>query len=573
MLKLKQNVQKYSEERVNSILQSKWSLVPEPLKLLCEGKYTTPSLMGKKHLIRRVVAQVLDISANKEVLEMSFHSIEIMFSNKAFSEDWFSENRVANLIDLLDYATNLNKKSKAYALSFIFSFLRDPTINKISIDELLSSKEILNNPLSMQICSDSSFPASIELGLPLDQYHNDPQKRMAYLRKLSQSKVLSLLLSDPEFFYTSSNELLVKRFKEDLKSGKFVLDGEVIKDPILLFEKLGFFEEGIGHQKLRNLVSRLVSYDLLTGEKGVFSESQAEKLFDVFLSPLKNLNFDDRYVYLLGNLVQYINNQTFKKKLVPYLNEVYKHKNLSGFQKKAIEFFLSYFDSPLILESKRQMIKKLIKERSLFDPSLFVSKGKFTVINVFDTEDMDYHYSVSKKAFGKVGEVKQSLSQGGNELILIENKNTRIILIKGEPEITKTLLSRYLRQYNKAVVVFRGHSYKLLKHFPPKIFDENNAKKILFISGSCGSSSAIPVYIRFNISLFNFLANKRIGKGDVNLLLTKILIDYASSSKKPIDFSSLLKKHKKDIEKKGGDLSSISYGTLGEVAVYYAYWH
>jgi predicted ferric reductase len=47
--------------------------------------------------------------------------------------------------------------------------------------------------------------------------HNDDKKRKEYLDSLSTLQVLSLLLSNPEYFYTSSNHLLMDRLKADLK--------------------------------------------------------------------------------------------------------------------------------------------------------------------------------------------------------------------------------------------------------------------------------------------------------------------------------------------------------------------
>ena len=67
---------------------------------------------------------------------------------------------------------------------------------------------------------------AIEIGRPLDDLHNEDlrnpnNKRTAYLNKLPAETVLALLCSDPEFFYTSSNNLLFDRLASDIKNGKF----------------------------------------------------------------------------------------------------------------------------------------------------------------------------------------------------------------------------------------------------------------------------------------------------------------------------------------------------------------
>ena len=143
--------------------------------------------------------------------------------------------------------------------------------------------------------------AAIEIGRPLDYLHNDdlrnPQNlRTKYLNSLPSEKVLALLCSNPEYFYTSSNNLLFDRLASDIKNGKFGAQAKTLMDVIAEYR----LENTELH---RNLIFRAINYGrFYGGHAPVFDKDDAIKSMGTLLLPLKNmLGFDKTYFYLLAN--------------------------------------------------------------------------------------------------------------------------------------------------------------------------------------------------------------------------------------------------------------------------------
>ncbi|MCK4319598.1 hypothetical protein KAW38_03445 [Candidatus Micrarchaeota archaeon] len=504
--------------------------------------------------------------------ESAFYALNSLLKDTNFKPEYFSAIETITK-NTTGYATG-------YAFDALNSLLKDTNFKPEYLNSLLNNESLLFTVLF------STYPASIELGKPLDTLHNDSTKRKQYLNSLTKYQITALLLSDPEYFYTSSNKMLVERFQSDLKKGEYKINEKIImthpffsysKDPYLLLKQLTLFDNELGKEKLRNLTARLITYDLFTGEKGVFSEENAGKLINVFIEPIEKLKLEDNYLFLLGNMIERLekgeNIELIKRKLEENFSKT-KGKN-----KKAFEFLLTITDknTTLVSEEKKKKISKLIQERSIFRPQKFVSKGKFTVVQVFGKEGGLWSgtYQGLKRNF----KLKETLSEtkGKRRLnektgkIILENDKARFILIRGEPEETEKILKQTIKENPNGVYLFRGHSYNLTKYFPTKIFNENGAKNILFFPGSCGSSSAIPEYLKNNKSITNFLANRRIGEAGVSRYIAQEMAKHYSRTTKPVKFSNFLLKRARQLEKRKGDIKSMSYGSFGEILISHLY--
>ena len=508
----------------------------------------------------------------------AFNALSSLLKNKNFKPDWIEKywNPVFNSI-----TKNTTGYATGYAFDALSSLLKNTNLKPEHLNSLLN-----NEPLFFTILF-STYPASIELGKPLDTLHNNSTKRKQYLNSLTKWQVIALLCSDPEYFYTSSNKMLVERFQSDLKKGEYKINEKIImthpffsysKDPYLLLKQLTLFDNELGKERIRNLTARLITYDLFTGEKGIFSEKNAGKLINVFTEPIEKLKLEDNYLFLLGNMIERLekgkNTELIKRKLEENLSKT-KWNN-----RRAFEFLLTAIDknTNLVSEEKKKEISKLIQERSTFRPQKFVSKGKFTVVQAFGKEGglwsgtyqgLKRNFKLKETLF-QTTPAKGRLNQRMGKIIL-ENDKVRFILIRNEAEEAERILKQTIKENPNGVYIFRGHSYNLTRYFPTKVFEENGAKNILFFPGSCGSSSAIPKYLKNNKSIVNFLANRRIGEAGVSRYIAQEMAKYYSRTTKPIKFSNFLLKRARQLEKRKGSVSSLSYGSVGEILISYLY--
>jgi len=554
----------------------------------------------------RYLPVVLDIARNTsgDATGWAFEALNSLLRNPKFKEEWMdpesSKYIIPDIINSVNEIVKNTSGSATYGAFWnLYSLLEDPKFNErylpVVLDIarntsgnathvafrafdflLIETNEndiewIISNTDLLFTLIFSTYPASIELGRPIDELHDDNVRRSNYLNGLTQWQVLGLLLSDPEYFFTSSNVLLVERFKNDLKNGRFVVNKKTITDPYELLKELGFFQTEVGNSRVRNLVARLVTYDLFIGENGVFGEQNANEFIKLFLSPIRDLKFDDVYIFLLGNMIErLVSNEKYKevKETIKTELENALEKATDEKQKRALEFLLVCVDpgTELVDKKRKDNIRTLIDEKTQFKPSFFVSDGKLTVVQVFDLEGTEYHWTETINRIKKYGKV--TAEEKG--YVRIEGKNVRVILIRGNSTYTKPLLNEAIKKYPKGIYAFRGHSYALDNHFETNVFDSNGGKNIMFFPGSCGGASQIPEFTKKNKSITNFLAYRTIGKGMVSVALIEILIDYYESHPEgSTSFTELLKNNEKRIIDENGDIKSINYGSLGQCALMY----
>ena len=468
-------------------------------------------------------------------------------------------------------------KSNPTTLSYALYGLSD-----LFSDQNFNSSEFPDEPIEeLLTLTFSTYPASIEMGGPLDGLHEDTHKRLKYLASLDKYQVLGLLLSDSGYFYTSTNMLLKDRLMNDIRSGKYIINKKTITNPLELLEQLHFFDHDITKSRIRNLVVRLINYDILIKPKGIFTQEQAQKPFNIFLEPLRNLKIDDEYIYLLGNAVEEITRSKFKSQIQSEIASDIQWATDEKI-KRELYFILYYLNQStnLIPGKDKQQIKHLMQDRMLFNPNDFKTGNEFIIVMVFDpegTEGKEGHWQSSKRI--ELSKYRQYITgiegdrNADTGILTITGSNKdrkfRIIMMRNDPEQNVNDLSDTIQRYPKGFYIFRGHSYKLDDDFPSDIFSKNNAKSILFFPGSCGSSGAIPSYINKNPSIKSFISNKRSGRGMVNLAITNILLEHYINKDTTQSYRSILQSQQERIESNGNRLDDIAFVRAGEMAVMY----
>ena len=405
--------------------------------------------------------------------------------------------------------------------------------------------------------------AAIEIGRPLDYLHNEdlrnPQNlRTKYLNSLPSEKVLALLCSNPEYFYTSSNNLLFDRLASDIKNGKFGAQAKTLMDVIAEYR----LENTELH---RNLIFRAINYGrFYGGHAPVFDKDDAIKSMGTLLLPLKNmLGFDKTYFYLLANSLDglspgmkaAVQNELVKCKILAYSQS---HLGLQGAKERyaASSFLLDYLKNP--------------REKEVnFDPSKYRGKGgKLNIIQVFVAQDTGKdHYPMTQSWFAKYGQPKKGKS---GELIY-ETKTARVILFMGEDEqANQNFVKQKLSENTNMLLTFRGHSYSLNDNMPLNIFG-NCGCNILFIPGSCGSAGSTPEYLAQNPATdIDFVSNTSTGRGQVTNALLDIFISEDARIRAggtPRTYKEILNDsaNAKKIGQNGGDAATLKASSLGEL--------
>ncbi len=427
--------------------------------------------------------------------------------------------------------------------------------NSLSNDEIAEcfldycNKKITFNQFMTTILSSDNV--AIELGRPLDDLHFNEPERKKYLASLSTLQVFSLLNSNPEFFYTSSNHMLFDRLKKDL--------GE--KSVTQLFEEYGL----IGTDQCRNFLLRAINYGRFYGQQdSVLNEQDVNSLLPTLLQPLSSKEFDQTYFFLLANAIDDMKN-------IPSLREKIKAEVESRLKtaedkrlKSALEFIAYELDqnTPLISQQKKQSIRELESD-STYNPELYKNNGKLTVLQVFDKEDTGKdHWGMTidwfTKYFGKAP------SKGDNGELIFENSTTKMILFMGDEDSqNQEFIRQQLQKTPNMIATFRGHSYSLNDSFPPDIFG-NREGHILFIPGSCGSAGSTPEYLSANPNTdLSFVSNTSTGMGQVTNSIVEALM--GSPAK---EFQEIIADTTK-IEAHGGNVSTIKVWTKGESLIKY----
>jgi len=248
----------------------------------------------EKQLPKREITSVREITKElrkRYPFEVRYRlALEIKNSNLA--ERWRGIN-AAN-----DAAREISKTTGENS-SFAFNNFKMPNMAKKLIRYVKG--EIKFDELMLYVLS--NYPMNIEIGGMLDYLHTKPLERQKYLDSLSTNQVLALLLSNPNFFYPSSNHMLFNRLKRDLGDRS-------ISD---LFEEYNLFDTDLG----RNFILRAINYGRLYGkENSLYNETDIDFALDTLLAPVDAEKFNSTYFFLLANCANSIMGiETVRKEL------------------------------------------------------------------------------------------------------------------------------------------------------------------------------------------------------------------------------------------------------------------
>ena len=396
----------------------------------------------------------------------------------------------------------------------------------------LAENEISASQFSVSLFA--SFYIAIELGRPLDDLHFQDAKRKGYLDLLSQEKITGLVLSDPGFFYTSTNHMLLDRLLAICKEKNTSVTGHLKSYGIDIDSELG-----------RNLIFRAINYDRLYEKQnsGIFTKDEMKAVIPALLAPMVRNEFDQTYFYLLANSMDKISSAGY----LPDLLESLKGQAGKGDDKKAraVAFLVDCIENP-------ERVKDLSFNRKNYLDKPSEKGGKLLIVQVFDKEDTEKdHWGMTQAWASKYGKPKK----GASGEFIYENASTKIVLFMGDgPDANREFISSMLEKNKNMVLAFRGHSYSLDESFPATTF-ANHDGNILFIPGSCGSSGSIPAYISNSPKTkFAFFSNTSTGRGQVT---NYGILDGLIEAKAPATYRSILNARRKIIEANEGDINTI----------------
>ncbi|MBI5051615.1 hypothetical protein HZC08_02540, partial [Candidatus Micrarchaeota archaeon] len=244
---------------------------------------------------------------------------------------------------------------------------RDPE----KMDDFLQHMEgkLRLEELTVRICASDSI--AVELGIPLDQLHDQPVAREKYLRGLDQTQVLGLLLSDPEYFYTSTNHMLFDRLKKEF-GGRSITE---------------FFREmKIPDGLARNFLLRAISYGRFFGEAdSLLKEGDLKASLAILLKPIRSGTFDEKYYYLIANACEGIKEvpqirEEFRSELRRARNEMVAAKKSMGEDGIRAFYAIEY------LSDERNFYAN---EKAYYNQNNYKKDGKTVVVQVFDKEDTE----------------------------------------------------------------------------------------------------------------------------------------------------------------------------------------
>jgi len=404
------------------------------------------------------------------------------------------------------------------------------------------------NALMIGIKASDSY--AIELGRKLDELHENEPERRKYLASLSKTDVLALLLSNPEYFYTSSNHMLFDRLNRDFKPGE-----------LADFLKANGIE---GTELYRNMIFRAANYDRLYGKKdSIFREEDMPSILEAIAAPLASEGYDSKYFYLLANAME-----SFEPPMRNYIG-----KKVVAAQASLLE----RGEMPDWAAKKKAALTFLVdeimnpgKNAAVFDADKYRDKdGKLLVVQVFSKADTEKdHWKMSQKWFAKYGKPKK----GASGELIYETKEAKIVLYMGEnEEANQKFVGSMLGKSPNMILTFRGHSFSLGRNIPKEVF-ANRKANVLFIPGSCGSAGSVPAYMDANPNTsFEFVSNTSTGKGQVTNALIDIFVSEAASGRKRT-YKEIVKNDKNNcslVEKNGGKCSTLKVDTIGERLIKY----
>ena len=458
-------------------------------------------------------------------------------------------NNVAGAFDRApDTLVRIAQATRGGAPAVFSSFQREQSRQLL---ERYQSREIPFDRMMLHFYPQDAV--AIELGRPLDDLHDAPAARKKYLDSLSTAQVLGLLLSNPEYFYTTTNHMLLDRLKSDLK-GRPVTE---------LLE-----EYHVGEAETRNLLFRSMNYDRFYGrDDALVNDNELQGLVNLSLAPLAAARLDPRYYFPLANSMENIVSvPSVRESALAKLSERLQQVRGSGTSvERALEFLIHQVNpvSPLLSE-KTQADLDALKEKAVFQPENYMHDGKLTIVQVFDRYDTETdHWPMSQKWFEKYDKTPETGPDGER---IYETENVRIILFMGGSEQeNQRFVAKQLQQTPNLVLTFRGHSYSLPRNMPYGIFG-NREGHVLFIPGSCGSAGSTPEYIVQNPNTdLRFFSNTSTGRGQV----TNAVVDALIKTTGPTAFEEILRNAARAIARAGGDTATIKAWSAGESLLAY----
>ncbi|MFA6213683.1 MAG: hypothetical protein WC717_00195 [Candidatus Micrarchaeia archaeon] len=427
-----------------------------------------------------------------------------------------------------------------------FQVLSAEEIAAEAFEEYMAGKMAFSAFIVRIISSDAVAPM---LGGNLDNYHapEDKQKRLDFLGSLSDEQVVGLLLSKPDFFYTSSNDLLFGKIEAICHEKKMNVSDYLKK----------YYGVGLDSELGRNFIFRALQYEKLIksgSSTGLFELDELDRVLPAVVAPLKENKYEPVYYFLLENCIQNLLERKDTRGFLPYLNEELeiaakmtsfeaKGKRWAAQKGEAIRGMLDYINRP-------ESFQDAIFARKTYENS----EGQLVIAQVFDREDTkDDHWGLTKEWASKYdadGRFEIDKETGGR---VYENADTKIILFMGKSaRENRQFTKKMLKAEGNAIIVARMHSYSLLENFPPEDFAgvEGN---VLFVPVSCASAKSIPLYLGKNPNI-NIIANSWIGYGQVaNYGILDGLIETAVSD----TYKNILKRKEGIIKANKGDLESI----------------
>jgi hypothetical protein len=392
---------------------------------------------------------------------------------------------------------------------------------------------------------------SIDLGGPMDDLHDQAPLRQAYLDSLSTLQILSLLLSNPKYFCTSSNQQLIQRLKADLHH-----QGVSVTDWL---ERNNLIQEK--PELCKNLLYRLINYDLLLVDErhpnALLTRKDLEKLASILIDDIESKKpFDPNYYYLLANSLDNLTRIGYGPKLQEKI-DARLQAGADAQTKKALTFL------------SMSIPGTLYNGKAFFRPERYRAQdGKSQVIQIFDKADTQSDHWLLTQDWAR--SLYGAPKTGSSGELIYENNRSRMILFMGsdeEGQANQAFLRAQLLQNPNMILTFRGHSFSLRKNMPSDIFG-NPSSHILFIPGSCGSSGTIPGYISQNQNTdLRMVSNSGLGRGQVTNELLRILIGRADQP----SFDDLLKENANRIQALGGDVNTIKIWNNGEALLDFVY--
>jgi hypothetical protein len=387
----------------------------------------------------------------------------------------------------------------------------------------------------------SEGSAAIETGRPIDDLHESPAARAAYIKSLSAAQVIGLLCSDPGYFFTSSNHMLFDMLRNDIANSGGA------ESALAYLEKKYDLDSG----QMANLVFRAVNYGRLLGApNSVFGPADTARLAGILLGGIRKNEYDFKYYYLLANSV---------RNVAAYFPGMEKDINAElakaekGSDKRNALTAIKYLIRPEGVDAGARSELQKLNEKAVYKRSDYAVDGKVRVLQVFSKKDTEKdHWPLTKDWFRQ--KYGKPVSDDGKEIVY-EGKGARVVLYMGDDEKENT---DYARQWvgatNNGIITFRGHSYSLEHNMPYDVFG-NTKGKYIFIPGSCGSAGSVPQYMNKNPKTdLRHFSNTSTGRGQVTNAIVDILLDTAVTTR----FPELLRANERKIRANGGDLESIN---------------